>query len=142
MIVFEEVCKEVDLFEDGAKQVLIDTLVKQKNHQECFDRLLSEFDTTDLSDDCKKWITYNFARTYILILRDREIITNIYLAKEEIDRVAEYHVVAQEANCDEGSKFIDHIVDISNTKGNGFIETLYEIWIAGIVTGIVEAVEL
>lgn len=142
MIVFEEVCKEVDLFDNSARRLIKEIVVKQKNHQRCFDSLLSEFDTIDLTHDCKRWITYNFARTYMKIVRDLAIKSAINITQEEYDRVANYFYLFVENDCDEVSKFVDLVVDVSKTKGKGFIETLYEIWLTGIVSGILESEEL
>lgn len=142
MIVFEEVYKEADLFDESMKRLLKDIIVKQKNHQQCFDMLLSEFDVSNLSDDCKIWITYNFARTYVNIVQDRAIKTAINITIEEYCRFVNYSLLYRETGCDKTSKFLDLVVDVSNTKGKGFFETLYEIWLTGIVSEMLESGEL
>lgn len=141
MIVFEEVYKEADLFDESMKGLLKDIIVKQKNHQQCFDMLLSEFDVSNLSDDCKIWITYNFARTYVNIVQDHAIKTAINITTEEYGRVMNYFYLSRGNDCDTKSRFLDLIVDVSNTKGKGFFETLYEIWLTGIVSEILESEE-
>lgn len=141
MIVFEEVHKEADLFDESAKRILKDIIVKQKNHQQCFDMLLSEFDVNCLSDDCKIWITYNFARTYVYIVRDLAIKTAINITQEEYDRVASYYSLFRENDCDKTSKLLDLVVDVSTTKNKGFLETLYDIWLIGIVFELTESEE-
>ena len=141
MIVFEEVFKEADLFDKRGIRLIKDIIVEQKNHQQCFDMLLSEFDAINLSDDCKIWITYNFARTYVYIVRDRVIKTALNITQEEYDRVVSYYCLSRENDCVKLSKFLDLVVDVSTTKSKGFLETLYDIWLIGIVFELTESEE-